>query len=181
MQLYYLLFLRSIRSGDFCLYKFSISKLLPRLFAFDHLHYARWLSIHLYDMEVEETDPRVFNEFLINGNFVVSRTQNPFSVMGIDKRHDQLNKDVKGDGGAVGLTEDEEKICRWMVCTPEIVGSVAQFEVASVLQENEHHNEFHHHEDSRSFQQRFRSHVGDLVSEFVQLGIHFLCMATLAS
>ena len=175
MQLDYLLFLRAIRSGDFRLYKFSISKLLPWLFAFDHFHYARWLSIHLYDMEVlDETDPEVLTEFLINGNFVVSRTRNPFSAMGIDQRHEQLNKDVKGDGGAVGLTENEDMLRRWMVCTPEIARSVAEFEAASVLQENEHHKEFHHHEDSRSFQQRFQTHVDDLVNEFVQLGNPFI-------
>ena len=98
MQLDYLLFLHSIRSGDFRLYKFSISKLLPWLFAFDHFHYARWLSIHLYDMQIlDKTDREVHEEFRQNGNFVVSRTQNPFSSMGIDQRHEQLNKDIKGE------------------------------------------------------------------------------------
>ena len=52
MELDYLLFLRSIRSGDFNLYKYTISKFLSWLFALDLYHYARWLSIHLYDMEM---------------------------------------------------------------------------------------------------------------------------------
>ena len=30
--------------------------------------------------------------------------------MGIDQHYEQLNKDVKGDGSAVGLTEDAEKL-----------------------------------------------------------------------
>ena len=28
--------------------------------------------------------------------------------MGIDQRHEQLNKDLKGDGGMIGLTEEME-------------------------------------------------------------------------
>ena len=33
--------------------------------------------------------------------------------MGIDHRHEQLNKDVRGDGGAIGLTEDNDTLLRF--------------------------------------------------------------------
>ena len=105
-----LLFLRSIRSRNFQLYKYAIAKILPWLFAHDHFHHARWLSVHLNQMiMLQDTCPTIYDAFLNSGNFVVSRTQNPFSAMGIDYRHEQLNKDVKGDGGAIGLTEDDDK------------------------------------------------------------------------
>ena len=52
----------------------------------------------------------ILHKFEANGNFVVSRTKNDFSSMGLDQRHEQLKKDVEGDDGMVGLTEDEDKL-----------------------------------------------------------------------
>ena len=40
------------------------------------------------------TNQDVFNEFC-NASFTVKRTRNPFFAMGLDQRHEQLNKDVK--------------------------------------------------------------------------------------
>ena len=74
--------------------------------------------------------------------------------MGIDQHHEQLNKDVKGDGGAIGLTEDENKLLRWMVCGPEAVRVVSKFEAACILKD-EKSTEFRHHEQTSGFQQRF--------------------------
>ena len=52
-------FLRSIRVGSFALYKEAIQCLLPWFFALDHIHYARWLSVHLVDMlQLGETNPQ---------------------------------------------------------------------------------------------------------------------------
>ena len=96
MELDYLLFLRAVRKGDFLLYIASTEKLLPWIFALDHIHYSRWLTVHHYDMEMlSTTTPDVFNEFC-NGNFTVKLTRNPFSAMGLNQHHEQLNKDVKG-------------------------------------------------------------------------------------
>ena len=97
IEMDYLMFLRSIRSSNFNLYISSIGKFLPWIFAFDHVHYSRWLSIHHYDMEMlKDTNPEIHHEFDVNGNFTVKRTRNRFSKMGLDQRHEQLNKDVKG-------------------------------------------------------------------------------------
>ena len=41
MQLDYLIFLRSIRNGDFNLYTVSLEQILSWIFAFDHIHYSR--------------------------------------------------------------------------------------------------------------------------------------------
>ena len=96
MEMCYFLFLQSIRSSNFKLHVASIGKFLPWIFAFDHVHYARWLSIHHYDMErLKETNPDVFRKFDVNGNSTVARTKNRFSTMGLDQRNEQLNKDVK--------------------------------------------------------------------------------------
>ena len=92
MEMDYLMFLRSIRSSNFRLYIASIARFLAWIFVFDHVLYARWLTIHHYDMEMlNETNPEIYDEFNTNG-----RTQNRFSSMALDQRHEQLNKDVKG-------------------------------------------------------------------------------------
>lgn len=44
---YYLMFTRSIRLGDFELYKEAISKMVGLFFIFNQVNYARWLSKYL--------------------------------------------------------------------------------------------------------------------------------------
>ena len=99
MQLDYLIFLRSIRTGDFNLYTVSLERILPWIFAFDHIHYSRWLPVDHQDMEtLRENNNVIYEEFVNNGNFVVvHRTRNLFSAMVLDQRHEQLNKGVKGN------------------------------------------------------------------------------------
>ena len=129
-----LMFIRSIRSRRFNLYKYSLHQLLPWMFSLDRHHYARWLSIHAFDMDIlDQTNPDVYLEFEENGNFVVARTHNKFSSMDIDQRHEQLNADVKGTGGALGLTEADEKLLRWMVCGPEQSRLVREFKQSCLL------------------------------------------------
>ena len=85
----YLLFLRSIRSRKFSLYVHSLGNFLPGTFVFDHYNYARWISVHHYDIGMlQESNSSIFHEFEANGNFVVSRTKNAFSSMGLDQRHE---------------------------------------------------------------------------------------------
>lgn len=99
LELLLLTFVRSIRLADFSLYKLAIQDLLPWFFALDHIHYARWLSVHLYDMlDLSETNPNVYEHFS-RGKFVITKTKKRFSSIGIDHAHEQNNKCVKGDGG----------------------------------------------------------------------------------
>ena len=51
--------------------------------------------------------------------------------MGLGQRHEQHNKEVKEDGGVLGLTKDEKKLQHWMVCGPELVRAVTEFELSS--------------------------------------------------
>ena len=93
--------------------------------------------------------------------------------MALDQIHEQLNKDIKGDRGMVGLTEDEEKFRHWTIWSPEIARAVAEFEEGTVSQQKQH-GSFHPHEDSNSFQIQFAKHVNDLLTEFEQLGNPFM-------
>lgn len=88
----------------------------PWFFALDHHHYARWVPVHLRDME--SLPESIREEFIINGHWVVRKTRNRFSAMPIDQAHEQNNELVKGTGGAVGLTENPSAFRRWMLAGP---------------------------------------------------------------
>ena len=73
----------------------------------------------------------------------------------------------------VGLTEDDDKWRRWQVCSPEAARAVAEFKEGTVLRVSDH-TEFHHHEDTKSFQQKFAKDVDSFKTAMEQLGNPFL-------
>ena len=104
------------------------------------------MAIHLRDMvSLEQTHPLVFNELQL-GRFVVHKTNRELSGIAIDQAHEQANAIVKGDGGAIGVTEDPSALRRWMVSGPEVSQLVNQYELAS--QVNEATEDIRHHEQT---------------------------------
>ena len=85
-----------------------------------------------------------------------------------------LNVLLSGNGGFVGLTEDEDKFRRWQICSPEVARAVSEFEELTILKENEH-SIYNHHESSPTFQKRFKQDVDKLSDEISQLGNPFSC------
>ena len=84
---------------------------------------------------LRHTNPDVNDTFINEGNFVISRTPNVFSAMNNDRCYDQLNKRLKGDGGNIGIAEDEDRLRKWMVCGPEVARILMEFEKNSVLKQ----------------------------------------------
>ena len=104
LEITILAFVRSQRTGDFDLYVSTLKEIIPWLFALDHTNYTRWLPVHLADMvRLESTAPELAEEFK-QGRFVVQKSSNPFSSVSFDQAHENHNKEVKGDGGIIGLT-----------------------------------------------------------------------------
>ena len=96
----------------------------------DHTHYARWIPVHLKDMaELPTLHPEVAQAFM-EGRFTVQKTKHVFSSMAMDHAHEQMNASIKGDGGAVGITENPSALMRWMVAGPEIARCIQEFEVS---------------------------------------------------
>jgi hypothetical protein len=119
LELQVMIFVRSLREADFKLYIDSLSQFVPWLFSLYHTHYTRWIPAHLRDMvTLAEKHPAVYQEFL-HGNFTVKRTGRAFSNIAIDQAHEQNNACVKGDGGAVGLTQSPAALRRRMVSGPD--------------------------------------------------------------
>ena len=70
--------------------------------------------------------PEIYKEFDLC-KFTIRKTESKFSNIAIDQAHKQNNALVKGDGGAIGLTEDPAALRRWMLAGPEISRLIEKF------------------------------------------------------
>ena len=159
--------------ANFSLYVDSVAKILLWFFALNHYNYACWLSVHLLDMHaLPQTAPDVAGKFN-EGFFTVNKSSKHFSAIAIDQAHEQNNAIVKGDGGAVGLTENESALRRWMVSGPAIARVVNEFEDdINVASSNDVKTK--HHEEQRSFQVKSFKDVKALVASIEDLGNPFM-------
>ena len=92
----------------------------------------------------------------MKGNFTVKKSKHVFSALAIDHAHEQNNASVKGDGGAVGLTENPSALRRWMVSGPEMARLIGEFE-SSITEK--HDSDYRHHEQKRHSQIAFARDV----------------------
>ena len=176
LELALMVFLQSLRQGNFNLYKAALTKLAPWFFALDHPNYARWVPVHIRDMaSLDKMHPEVAAEFL-EGKFVVHKTQHSFSGIPLDQAHEQNNKQVKGDGGAVGLTENSAQLQRWMVAGPEVSRVVSEFEtvVEGLRRHGEKQSDQRHHEAHRGVQTTYRRQVKSLCDTLEDMGNPFM-------
>lgn len=113
-----LCFLRAERVGDWQLYLDSMIAMLPVMFAFDRINYARWLPVYIYDMlNLPDTALPVYEQFK-DGAFSVNRTGKSFAGVSTDQVLEQtLNKDSKTAGGLIGISSDEEARTKWFLTT----------------------------------------------------------------
>ena len=125
-------FVRAHREKSFPLYLDSLKEIIPWFFALDHYHYARWMPVHICDMENLPTS--IHDEFHEYGHWVVHKTKNRFSAMPIDQAHEQNNAIVKGSGGAVGLTQNPSAFRKWLLAGPEQARLIEEFEEQFVIE-----------------------------------------------
>lgn len=172
MELTIFSLIRSFREANFRLYCQALQELLPYFFANNNVNYARWLPIHLKDMLcLEQKHPAIATEFH-NGKFVVHKSVRKFSALAIDQAHEQANAIIKGDGGAIGITEDPSALRRWMVAGPEVSHLNAQYESLSEVQDANEPTQ--HHEQTRQFQKTFLDRVNKLHSVMLEMGNPFM-------
>ena len=85
------------------------------MFALDHTHYARWLSVYVADLlSLEEKNDKLYEE-MTKGFFLICKSKRHFSNIAIDQAHEQNNKLIKIDGGAIGIFENESALLKWTV------------------------------------------------------------------
>ena len=112
--------------------------------------------------------PAVYQEFLAGG-FVAFKTMRPFSAMALDQTHEQSNAVIKGDGGAVGLTENTSALTRWTMAGPEISRMIEEYEM---LQSTANTSP-RHHDQYPAVQLKFQREVTQLISVISDLGNPF--------
>jgi len=84
--------------------------------------------VHLKDMsELNTKHPYVARKFS-EGLFTVQKTERVFSSIPIDQTHEQNNVCIKGDSGAVGLTDNPSALLCWMVAGPEVARLIEEFQ-----------------------------------------------------
>ena len=165
--------LRSLRTSSLPLYLDALQKLTPWFFALDHMDYSRWVPVHLYDMlTLKKRLPQTYAH-LLNGGFTVQKTAKAFSAIAIDQAHEQNNGMVKGDGGAVGLTENPAALRRWMISDPEVARLIAEFEASPEADEEIKPGSIRHHEEAKSTQLSFAKDVKSLTSVIDDMGNPF--------
>ena len=130
LELVLLEFVKSIQTGNFQLYLHTPVEMAPWFFSLDHHHYARWLPVHIGTMNsLLKVHLAVHKEFQ-KSKFTEQKTNRKFSRIALDHNHEQLNAKVKGVGGAIGLTENETALQRWLACGPEISRLLDEFDMS---------------------------------------------------
>lgn len=170
LEILLLVFVRSIRLCQYEIFKKCIKTMLPWFFLLNHLNYARWLTVHIKDLEMlPSTAPTINSEFN-NGKFVISKTKTLFSALAIDQAHEQNNAMLKADGGAVGLMQDPVSLRRFTVAGPEVSSLLTEFKIQT---DNSLENTAVHHEQYNSFQSNFLQNCQDLKESIIQFGSPF--------
>ena len=169
IELLGLIFVRAHRQRKFSLYVESLKGIAPWFFALDHHNYARWIPVHIRDMECLPSS--VYEQFEECGHWVVQKTTNRFSAMPIDQCHEQNNETVKGSGGAVGLTENPAAFRRWMTAGPEQARLLKEFECEFMKEASAKQL---HHEEGFSTQKAFKEQTQSLVDAINEMGNPFL-------
>ncbi len=173
-------FVRSIRTSSYTLYVNTLKEICPWLFALDLTHYSRWLPVFVKTLdELPIRHPAVHGQFM-RGHFTSRKTYKQWSDMSDDQLHEQNNKVIKGDGGAVGLLGNESALLKWMVGGPEIARMITEFEQTNVTTDKSSNTNRSHHESTTAYQKRFIKHVSDVVNSLKEDGNPFLedCLQT---
>ena len=87
------------------------------------------------------------------------------------RRTSKNNAIIKGEGGAIGLTEDEAALRRWMVAGPEVSRFISRYDCFSGLKDANAPKK--HHEDNVKAQQEFFKNVNRLVDVLLDFGNPF--------
>ena len=94
-----LCFTRAQRDGSWDLHLYAFKRMLPFLFRYDHVNYARWGNVYLAEMSV--LLPEVLHEFQ-EGNVMVKRTDRRFIQVSADQSTEWLNAIGKKSGITIG-------------------------------------------------------------------------------
>ena len=172
LELLLLEYVRSIRSGDFHLYVKTILSVISWMFSLDHRHYARWLPVHIRAMlKLPNAQPQIYSSFE-DGKFTVQNSNRKFPRMALDQNHEPQNARIKGTAGAIGLTENDTSLSRWLVSGPEVARLLDGF-----CHEGEDDVTLEHHDSTVAIQSQLLKDLNSLVLTIDDLGHPFTDVA----
>jgi hypothetical protein len=87
----------------------------------------------------------------------VQKSKNVFSAIPIDQAHEQNNACIKGDGGAVGLTDTPNALRRRMVSGPEVSRVIGEFDDAQKYKKKQ--TDTRHHDQTAGVQKAYAKNV----------------------
>ena len=113
-------FVRATREGNWELHLATVRDMIPWMFAYDRLNYAKYMSVYWLQMQQLETShPQAYQAFM-NGEFSVQRSSQSFSKTAVDQTIEQtINKDTKTKGGIVGFSLKSGAVQRWVATAHE--------------------------------------------------------------
>jgi len=120
-------FISACRSGDWEGYLAALENQIKYFFAHDLLNYARLMPVYLAQMNALEQDDLARWEALKSGDFVVAKSDIPFTHLFTDQTLEQEIKMLKRHGGMVGLSQDDAALDRLVITTPHLSHLMQQF------------------------------------------------------
>ena len=85
-----------------------MKNLMKWVLLFDRVHYARWGTVHGFDlMTLFSICPDIFLEFA-KGHYSFQKSNKQFSKMALDQKHQQNNEKIKDVSGAAHLLKRGE-------------------------------------------------------------------------
>ena len=105
----------------------TLMKCVELCFSLGHIHYARWLSVFLQDLQLLKTeDENLYKQF--RNHVSVTSSKEKFSKIAFDQIHEQNNKKIKATSGTINLVnkEDGTYMRKLEICNTEILQFLEQ-------------------------------------------------------
>lgn len=134
------MFVKSVQLADFDLFLHCLEDILPWVFALGHVNYTRWLPASVQDLKQIQNQRNIFHKFC-RGRFTVQK-MGLFSNMGTDQAHEQNNKVIKADGGAIGILDNESALLEWGTSGRQISEMLS--ELSKNSDDDENNVQYHH-------------------------------------
>lgn len=165
---YYFIFERSIRTNNFDLYRYILTKINNLFFVFNHHNYCRWMAFyHDHLLKIDETHPGLKDHVMIG----VKRTEKPFSCIPFDLTLEEtINADAaRRMTGVMCLTNSISARMRWSLShaiRTEIISHV--FEESGLKKSNNMTNDLSNRRINLSIEQmkQFRDCLNTRINPF---------------
>ena len=136
--------------------------MLQFLFRYDHVNYARCVTVYLAEMSVLPPEVLHVDEFQ-ERNFVVKRTDRRFNQVLADRSTEWLNAVGKKSGGLVGITREASALSRWEL--PYNLRTVIGSQTAAmlILTTDDEDGEFAHNDCTKGMLEKDDVHEGNIL------------------